>query len=106
MNNKLADKLRILIITYTLEIGGAERVAVSIAKGLNKTKFEPIFCCFKGGALEKDLRDHGISVFNLNKSRGFDLSVLTKLIKIIKEKKIKLFNPILSIPTFGGGWAA
>ena len=92
MNNKIADKLKVLVITYKLEVGGAERIAVAIAKGLNKTKFEPIFCCFKGGALEKDLRDHGISVFNLNKSRGFDLSVLTKLIKIIKEKLNRFYN--------------
>jgi len=102
MNNKLAEKLKILIITYTLEVGGAERVAVSIAKGLNKSKFEPIFCCFKGGALEKDLRDHGISVFNLNKSRGFDLSVLTKLIKIIKEKKIDIIHTHSFSPNFWG----
>ena len=51
MNNKIAGKLKVLVITYKLEVGGAERIAVAIAKGLNKTKFEPIFCCFKGGVL-------------------------------------------------------
>lgn len=102
MNNKIADKLKILVITYKLEVGGAERIAVAIAKGLNKTKFDPTFCCFKGGVLEKELRDHGIPVFNLNKSRGFDLSVLTKLLKIIKEKKIDIIHTHSFSPNFWG----
>jgi len=47
MNNKLAEKLKILIITYTLEVGGAERVAVSIAKGINLS-LSPSFVVLKG----------------------------------------------------------
>lgn len=92
MSNHIPDRLKVLIVIYQLKIGGAEKVAVSLAKGLNRQKYEPMVCCFKGGILGRELQDCNIPVFNLNKSGRFDFSVLYKLFKIIKREKIDILH--------------
>lgn len=58
----------VLIITATLNFGGAERIVVDSAKALRKSgKYRPIVCSlFGGGDMEKEVRDAGIEHFFLN----------------------------------------
>lgn len=102
MSSQRPPKLKVLIVVYKSEIGGAERVAVSLAKGLNRQKYAPLFCCFKGGILEKEVQGYKIPVFNLNKSGRFDFLVLFKLLNIIKKEKIDIIHTHSFSPNLWG----
>jgi glycosyltransferase involved in cell wall biosynthesis len=92
MSSHLPDKVKVLLIIYKLERGGAERVVVSLAKGLSRKKYEIAVCCFKGGVFEEELQACGIPVFKMNKRGLFDLSILFKLLKIIKKEKFDIVH--------------
>jgi len=100
MNSRRRQK--ILTVLYKLEVGGAERIAITLAKGLDKTKFEPLFCCFKGGMLEQELFSSGIQIYNLNKTNGFDFTLLPRFINIIKKEKIDLIHTHTFSPNLWG----
>jgi glycosyltransferase involved in cell wall biosynthesis len=51
--------------------GGAESQLVTLAKGLDKNRFNTtVLCLYGGGALENDLRTSGVSVIPLHKKKG------------------------------------
>ncbi len=92
MSKKVARKLKVLIVIYKLAVGGAERVACSLATTLNRNRFEPVFCAFKGGRLEDELKEEGVKVYTLQKSGRHDFSVLFKLMEIIRNEKIDIIH--------------
>ncbi len=52
-----------MYVIGTLEVGGTERQLVELARGLDRTRFEPIVCCLSSaGPLEPLLRASGIPV--------------------------------------------
>jgi glycosyltransferase involved in cell wall biosynthesis len=66
--------ISICFFVRKLELGGAERQLVALAKGLPKDKFATsVLTFYPGGELEQELIDAGISVTCLNKSGRFDL---------------------------------
>ena len=49
-------KIRVLIFTDSFRLGGSERQAVELAKGLDRSRFEPVMACFQTqGPLAKEL---------------------------------------------------
>jgi glycosyltransferase involved in cell wall biosynthesis len=59
----MPPRTRIVYVIGTLERGGAEGQLVEIASGLDRTRFEPVVCCFaKGGPLLPILADRGVPV--------------------------------------------
>jgi len=99
-------KIKVLIVVYRLKIAGAENVALSLAKGLNKEKYEPIICCLKDNKIGKELQDYNIRVFNLNKIGRFDFTVLFKLLKLIKKEKVDIIHTHSFSPNLWGRLAA
>ena len=82
------NKIKVLQIVPTLSPGGAERVAVHIATGLNRRKYESVVValgkrmeCELDRLLEKD----GIEVRYLDKPLGFDWRTYSKLGRVLKE---------------------
>jgi glycosyltransferase involved in cell wall biosynthesis len=74
--------LRVLHIIESLEFGGAEKVAVSLANGLAGS-YDTSICCVKRiGALSAEI-DPRISVFCLNKSEGNDYLLPFRLAYIL-----------------------
>ena len=81
-------KIRVLETLASLRRAGAEHVAVSIARGLDRDRFEPrvvsLFPAFEGGyegALERD----GVPVEHLDKRPGLDPRMWFRLAKTIRE---------------------
>ena len=46
------NKIKIAVIITKLELGGAQKVAISICEKLDKTKFETVLICGCGGILD------------------------------------------------------
>ncbi|MFH0896368.1 MAG: glycosyltransferase [Bacteroidota bacterium] len=99
--------INILYVIWSLGLGGAEQVVINLAKGLDKTKFQPFVCCLNDeGQFADVLKKEGIQVFALTKARGLDFSVIPKLVKIIKENNIQIVHTHLWGANFWGRMAA
>jgi glycosyltransferase involved in cell wall biosynthesis len=68
-------KIRVLEVLASLRRAGAERVAVAIASGLDRSRFETEVLSLKPafpGGFEPVLEDHGVAVRHLGKRNGLD----------------------------------
>jgi glycosyltransferase involved in cell wall biosynthesis len=84
-------KIRVLETLATLRRAGAERVAVSIACGLDRARFETEMVSLKppfAGGFEPVLEEHGIAVRYLGKRDGLDLRMWPRL-----AAAIRVFRP-------------
>lgn len=100
-------KINILYIIWSLDVGGAERIVVSLAKYINKDKYNPIVCCLNyKGKLAEELEGIGIKVIALDKKPNIDLSIIPKLIRVIKEHRIHIVHTHLWTADFWGRIAA
>ncbi|MDD5669999.1 MAG: glycosyltransferase [Candidatus Omnitrophica bacterium] len=86
-------KIHVLFVIWSLGLGGAERVVINLAKGLDKNKFNPIICCLNDkGKFAEELEAVGIKVIDLHKRGAFDLSIIGKLKQVIQKNKIDVVN--------------
>jgi len=86
-------KTNILQIIATLDIGGAEKQLIELVKRLDKNKYNVTVCCItRGGPLEEDLKKLGIEYHILYKRFKFDFTVIFKLTRLIRQKKIDLVH--------------
>ena len=79
---------KILIVVPSLGPGGAELMALNICRFLDKNKYCCLFVSLN--ARENSINDikasnWGIEVVYLNKNKGFDFAIISKLRKIIKD---------------------
>jgi glycosyltransferase involved in cell wall biosynthesis len=81
-------KIRVLEVLATLRRAGAERVATSLARGLDKERFETavvsLYPPFEGG-FEPDLAAHGVPVTHLGKRPGFDPRMWPRLKRLFRD---------------------
>ncbi len=86
-------KIKVLYIIWSLEKGGAERVVVSLAEGLDRKRFQPMVCCLNHpGVLAERLTSQEISVFPFNKRKGIDVSVIPKLVRLLRREKVHIVH--------------
>ncbi|MCM8773771.1 MAG: glycosyltransferase, partial [Candidatus Omnitrophica bacterium] len=86
-------RMNILYIIWSLGLGGAERIVVNLVKGLDKNRFNPIVCCLNDkGFFADELEKGGIKVIALNKKPGIDLSIIAKIIRLIKKHNIDIVH--------------
>lgn len=75
-------KLRVLHILPKPDIGGAERLVVNLCKAFDTKRFE-IAVCFlfpkSGNFLEQELEENKIPIYYLNKHKGLDLRMISRL---------------------------
>jgi len=90
-------------LIWSLEMGGAERVAAGIALGMDRNRFDPIIICLNHeGVLAPELVKKGIPVYALNKKAGLDLGMLGRLTALLQKEKVEILHAHL----FGAGfWA-
>ena len=89
----------VLYVIWSLGLGGAEQVVMALAKGLDRTKFTPLVACLnEAGPFSEFLQKEGVRVISLGKKGKFDLSVIPKLIRIMKKYQIQIVHAHL----FGG----
>ncbi|WP_308992635.1 glycosyltransferase family 4 protein [Mariniflexile litorale] len=84
--------MKVLQLIDSLEVGGAERVAVNIANALS-TKIEGSYlCATRVEGLLKDSLDESVNFLFLNKNRTFDIKAILKFSKYIKEEGIDIIH--------------
>ena len=86
-------RISILYVIWSLGLGGGERTVIYLAKRLDKDKFNPIVCCLNDkGIFAEELERDGIQVIALNKKGKFDISVVNKLINIMRQNQIEIVH--------------
>jgi len=80
--------IRVLQVLATLRRAGAERVALELARGLDRTRFESamvsLYDPFPGG-MEPLLEEAGIRTWHLHKRQGFDPRMWPRLARVCRE---------------------
>jgi glycosyltransferase involved in cell wall biosynthesis len=105
-------KIKVLHIISHLELGGAQKVALSLIKGLNSQFFEVYFISSPSGTLLHTLGDMaGINIELIpSLKRGFnpvdDLVALIKLYRYIKRNKFDVVHTHCPKAGILGRWAA
>jgi len=103
----MKDKIAVAHIFYSLRIGGMEKVGIDLIKNLNTEKFENyIVCLDEVGPLGEELIKEGFKVMAFHKGHGYNFKFLPKLVRFLKEKKIKIVNTNNPSPHFWGGLAS
>jgi glycosyltransferase involved in cell wall biosynthesis len=84
---------KILFFIWALEVGGAERFLVKLAKRIPKESFETkVVCLSRKGAWAHELEQAGIAVLCLDKRTGFDPGILFRLLALIRRERPDLVN--------------
>ena len=85
------NKIKIAIIVTKLELGGAQKVAISLCEKLDKNKFETVLICGCGGILDEETKNKIRVIFVKDLIREInpikDLKALFSTYKILKQEK-------------------
>jgi glycosyltransferase involved in cell wall biosynthesis len=80
--------IRVLEVVASLRRAGAEQVAVSLAGGLDRARFETavvsLYDAFSGG-FETALEECGVAVWHLGKRRGLDPRMWGRLAQVVRR---------------------
>ena len=99
--------MRILYLIEALDLGGAEQVVICLARGLDRSRFQPIICCLtRPGRFAPLLEEAGVPIFCLDKRPKLDWPVIFRLQKLIRDQKVDLVHSHLFTANLWGRLAA
>lgn len=86
-------KFNVLQLMTDSKIGGAERVALCLAKGMNKERFNITVCCLAGkGPIMEEMEKGGIKAYSLGMANKWDFFRALKLISLLKSLNIQILH--------------
>lgn len=104
------EPLRVLLLVTNLGIGGAQRQVVELARGLDRSRFDPtIATVYAGYPLEHELADGSVRLLSLERKHRFDVTTLPKLVSLLRRERIQVIQPYMTPAAFFGltaGWIA
>ena len=85
-----------MLLAVGLGVGGTETHVLELASGIDRSKFDVTVCCLKSaGCVVEELRRRGIRVVCLNGAGKFDLRVLFRLWKLVREERPDVIQSFL-----------
>ncbi len=99
-------RLRLLWLIDSLNVGGAETLAVTFAQHVNRDEVDLFVCAIatvNGNPLEAELRAAGIPTVNLGARNLRDLAAFRRLLRFVRENRIELVHAHL---TYASIWAS
>jgi glycosyltransferase involved in cell wall biosynthesis len=89
---KNSKPIRVLQVIDSLEIGGAEKMAVQLANSLSRTIACSALCCTrKAGPLKNEIEKE-VKYIELNRKYALDIPALFRLRKFVKTYDIKIIH--------------
>ena len=89
-------RTKVMLLAVGLGVGGTETHVLELASGLDRSKFDVTVCSLKsGGCLVEELRRRGIRVVCLDGAGKFDLRVLFRLWKLVREERPDVIQSFL-----------
>lgn len=100
-------KIKIIHIIPTLDMGGAERAVVDIAKNLNPADFQvKVICLKRFGHWGLELKNKNVEMISLGQKDKLGILILPKLIRILKRENPDIVHTHLFGADFYGRLAA
>jgi len=100
------EKIRVLEMIDQPFLGGGQINLLSLAKGLDREKFEVFVCSREGGPLVEEVKKNNILHFPVPFSKKIDSKNIQKIRSILKDNKIDILHTHGGIAGFYGRWAA
>ena len=85
-------KIKVLEVIRQGKIGGGESHLFDLFLGLDRTQVEPIALSFTDGYMIEQLRERNFTCYVIETSKHFDVSIIKKVISIVKSEKIDLIH--------------
>lgn len=102
MSNVIEEprKIRLTFLTRSLDLGGAQRQLVTLAKALDKSRFEvSVLTFYSGHPLERELDNSGVRLVSLDKQGRWDVLGFTRrLIREARKLQPDVLHSYLDIP--------
>lgn len=91
---EVAGKRRcVMQITWSLVAGGAETYALTVASGLDKSKYRSVMCGVdQGGALEGEISRRRIPYHILNRRDGIDVGLFWRMFKLFRREHVDVIH--------------
>jgi len=90
---KMSERIRVLHLVESLEVGGMENGVVNIANQIDYSCFDFMICCFsKKGDLAKRLSNQNTKVLELNYGPGIHPEAVFSLARLFKRNKIHVVH--------------
>lgn len=86
------DQVGVMHLTDTLEIGGAERMAVSLANALPRAQFRAHICTTRRSGPLSDMIGFDVGKLSLNRRRTLDVMALWRLVQYIRHHDIRILH--------------
>lgn len=94
------DRIKVAHIVPMLAPGGAERVALHIAKGMNRQRYEPMMISLMGrggGDLDRLLDEAQVKVLYLGKHLGFDYRMYSRVYRALRDCRPTIVHTHLQV---------
>lgn len=101
-NNKTTARIRVCHFITSLQLGGAEKLLLEVARYLNRDKYKLFVVSLLGGELESELRSLGAETYVVGMHFRWDLSALVRLYRYLRKNKIQILHTHLYHPTIIG----
>lgn len=80
------ERINLIFISLSLDIGGIETLILEICKRINTRKYAPKVCVFeKNGALQAEFEEADIPLYILENNQGLDISLPFRLALLLKK---------------------
>jgi glycosyltransferase involved in cell wall biosynthesis len=88
MNPTLARKIRVLLLTDEMEVGGTQRQIVSIAQQLDRSRFEAAVLFFRNPSFfVQELEQSGVRVIQVPKQGRLDVGFVWRLRQVLLRER-------------------
>ncbi len=89
-------RLRIMLLTVGLGVGGTEGQILEIASRLDRNRFDVWVCALKGaGTIAHELQEHGVRVITMDGKGTWDVRVLYRLFRVISTERPDVIHAFL-----------
>ncbi|MEZ5179690.1 MAG: glycosyltransferase family 4 protein [Acidimicrobiales bacterium] len=88
----ILHRTRVLAVTDSLEVGGAERVAVDIVNSLDRAQFEPSFCATRCDGPLRDMLLPDVEVTITGRRATWDVAGMVRFAHWVRSHEIDLLH--------------
>jgi len=87
--------LKTLFLIDELDIGGTEQQILELVRRIDRSRFEPVVCCFRHGAKAREIESMGVRVVHEPKSLKADPGLVLRLARLMRRERFDIVQTYL-----------
>ncbi len=96
----------VMLLTVGLTVGGTEGQLLELASRLDSRRFNVLVCALKGeGPVALAMRERGIRVVTLNGHGAWDVRVLYRLFRLVRQERPEILHAFLGFANLAASLA-